>query len=114
MTRNDFSSIINKIVEQYIQSFDLFDSNPQLKINPETLTIQLINGSEMQTDIEYSDEAIEEAAGAETSEYEDAMDAQARRNPDFYAVKRLLKKDESGKAIINEDAVKEILDIYFK
>lgn len=114
MTRNDFSSLVNKIVGQYIQSFDLYDSNPQLKVNPVTLTIQLVNGSEMQTDIEYSDEAIEEAAGAQTPEYEDAMDAQARRNPDFYAVKRLLKKDANGKATIDQAAIEEIANIYFK
>ncbi len=114
MTRNDFSTLINKVVEQYMQSFSLYDGNPQLKVNPVTLTIDLINGSEMQTDIEYADEAIEEAAGAQSPEYEDAMDSQARRNPDFYAVKKLLKKDANGKAIIKEDAIQEIADIYFK
>lgn len=114
MTRNEFSSLVNKVVEQYMESFSLYDSNPQLKINPVTLTIQLVNGSEMQTDIEYSDEAIEEAAGAQTPEYEDAMDAQARRNPDFYAVKHLLKKDSQGKATINQAAIEEIVNIYFK
>ena len=114
MTRNDFTSLVNKAVELYMGSFEQFDSNPQIKINPATLTIQLVNGSEMETDIEYSDEAIEEAAGAETPEYEDAMDAQARQNPYFYAVKHLLKKDAEGKATINEAAVEEIVNIYFK
>lgn len=114
MTRNDFKTLIDKIIGHYMESFDLFDSNPQLKINPVTLTIQLINGSEMQTDIEYADEAVEEAAGADSDAYEDAMDAQAARNPDFYAVKPLLKKDASGKPTIDQEAVTEIVNIYFK
>lgn len=114
MTREEFSSLLLKAVRLYMGSFEQYDSNPQIKINPETLAIQLVDGREMFTDIEYADEAIEEAAGAQTPEYEDAMDAQARQNPDFYAVKKLLKKNASGEAEPDTAAITEIVDTYFK
>ncbi|MBD5281448.1 MAG: hypothetical protein HDS33_00265 [Bacteroides sp.] len=114
MTRNEFSSLVLKAVELYMGSFEQYDSNPQIKVNPATLAIQLVNGSEMLTDIEYSDEAIEEAAGAQAPEYEDAMDEQARQNPDFYAVKKLIKKDAEGKGVADTDAIAAVVDIYFK
>lgn len=114
MTRDQFLSLVLKAVELYMGSFEQYDGNPQIKVNPATLAIQLVNGSEMLTDIEYSDEAIEEAAGAQTPEYEDAMDAQARQNPDFYAVKKLLKKNASGEAEPDTAAIAEIVDTYFK
>ncbi len=114
MTRDEFSSLLLKAVELYMGSFEQYDINPQIKVNPATLAIQLVNSSEMFTDIEYSDEAIEEAAGAQTPAYEDAMDAQAAQNPDFYAVKKLLKKDAAGHAEPNTDAIAAIVDIYFK
>ena len=113
MTREEFSALVKKAVELYIGSFEMYDSNPQIKVNPMTLAIQLVNGSEMMTDIEYSDEAVEEAAAANRAETEDATDFQVARNPDFYSVHRLMTKDPAGKAIPSDTAIAEVVDTYF-
>lgn len=114
MTRDEFTALVRKAIELYMGSFEQYDANPQIKINPATLDIQLVNGSEMFTDIEYSDEAIEEAAGADDPEYEDAMDAQARQNPDFYAVKKLITKDPDGHPTPSAEGIAFIVSTYFK
>lgn len=114
MTKEDFTRFVTTLVERYIQDFDSFDSNPQLKVIPVTLNATIVNGSEMYTDIEYSDEVIENGAAADRPDAEDAQDAQARRNPDFYAVKKLLKKSTEGKAVPNTEAIEEVVNIYFK
>lgn len=113
MKRDEFSALVKKAVELYIGSFERFDSNPQLKINPVTLTVQLINGSEMLTDIDYSDTVIEEAAAADDPDNEDAMDRQSARNPDFYAVKSLMTKDSGGRAVPDPEAIASVVSVYF-
>lgn len=113
MTRKELISTITTLVGRYIDNFDSFDSNPQIKINPDTLHVLLVNGSDMYKSIEYSDEVIEEAAAAERSETEDATDFQAERNPDFYAVKKLLRCVTDNKVEPDEAAIEVIADIYF-
>lgn len=113
MNKQDFLDKISTLVDRYIEDFGSFDSNPQLCVNPATLDVTIVNGSDMLRSIDYSDEAIEEAAGAERAEAEDATDYQVRRNPDFYAVKRYLKKDADGKAVHDGDAIRSLSDVYF-
>lgn len=113
MTRKDLISTITTLVGRYIDNFDSFDSNPQIKINPDTLHVLLVNGSDMYKSIEYSDEVIEEAAAAERSETEEATDFQAERNPDFYAVKKLLHCVADNKVEPDGEAIEAIADIYF-
>ncbi|MDE6007170.1 MAG: hypothetical protein K2G67_06420 [Muribaculaceae bacterium] len=87
---------ITRLVNEYIDNFDRFDSNPQIRINPATLTATLVNGSDMLTAIADNDEAIEDAAAADGLSTEDAADFQASQNPDFYAVKKLLISSPAG------------------
>lgn len=114
MTKNDFTQLLTTIVNHYIDDFSSFDSNPQLKINPVLMTVDLINGSEMFTDIEYADEAVEQAVAAESEENEEATDYQASQNPDFYPVKKLLRKNAEGRAEANPDAIAAVAAEYFK
>lgn len=114
MTRDEFTKYVTTLVERYIENFDSFDSNPQLKIIPATLNTTIVNGSEMFKDIEYSDEVIENGANTDDPQIEDVQDDQARRNPEFYAVKKLIKKEADHHASPDAKAIAEVIDIYFK
>lgn len=96
---------IIRLVNEYIENFDRFDHNPQIRINPATCAATLVNGRDMQLEIEDSDEAIEDAAAANGLETETAADFQASQNPDFYAVKELLLNTESGTTIPDKAAI---------
>lgn len=91
MTVKDFEAVIVSAVNDYIENFDRYDSNPQLAINPMNLSVSLINESEMADAIEDSDEAVENAAIAQGIATQDAADYQVKRNPDFYPVKSFLR-----------------------
>lgn len=96
---------ITRLVNEYIENFDRFDSNPQIRINPATLAASLVNGRDMAAAVEDSDEAVEDAAAAEGLETEDAADFQAAQNPVFVAVKSLLKTTHSGTVVPSAAAI---------
>lgn len=91
MENTQLEAAIIKAVEEYIANFDRYDSNPQVRINPATLEVTLVNGSDRLAEVEDSDEAIENAALAHGMANQEAMDYQVTQNPDFYAVKPLLR-----------------------
>ncbi|MDE6165687.1 MAG: hypothetical protein K2F58_01145 [Muribaculaceae bacterium] len=80
------------MIQLYIDNADRFDSNPQLRVNPATLDASVVNGSDMLAELENSNENVEIEAGAEGAEAQDDADFQAGRNPDFYAVSRLVSE----------------------
>lgn len=114
MTRKEFIDALKENVQIYIDNFDRFDSNPQLMINPDTLDIKLVNGSEMLDALADPEEAVEDAAFAEGAETKEASDYQVTRNPDFYAVTKLLKHVSAHNSEPSEAALKKIADVYFK
>lgn len=91
MDRSRLESIITDAVELYINNFDRYDNNPQLRVNPLTLDVEVVNGSDLAAEIEDSDEAVENAAIAHGMANQEAMDRQVKENPDFYPVKSLLR-----------------------
>lgn len=105
---------IISLVNEYIENFDRFDHNPQIRINPSTLAATLVNGRDMQLEIEDNDEAIEDAAAAEGLETETAADFQASQNPEFYAVKKLLRAPDSGSTVPDKAAIHRIASKYEK
>ena len=104
---------ITRLVNEYIDNFDRFDSNPQIRVNPAKLSATLVNGSDMTAEIEDNDEAIEDAAAADGLATEDAADYQVSQNPDFYSVKQFLQVTPSGATIPNPVAIKNIAKKYF-
>ncbi|MCX4331772.1 MAG: hypothetical protein OSJ24_06210 [Muribaculaceae bacterium] len=92
MTRDDFIRSIGRMIQLYIDNADRFDSNPQLRVNPATLDASVVNGSDMLAELENSNENVEIEAGAEGAGAQDDADFQAGRNPDFYAVSRLVSE----------------------
>lgn len=97
----------------YIDNFDRFDSNPQLRVNPDTLAVTLVDGRDLAAEMEDSDEAVENAAIAQGMEAQESSDYQVTRNPDFYAVKPLLKALADGGTSPDTGALRAIADVYF-
>lgn len=113
MTRQEFIDTVTTLVNDYIGAPGNFDSNPQLRVNPELMQITIINGSQLLQAIEYSDEAIESAAAVEGDASESATDYQASQNPDFYPMFTLTKRDSNGKQYPSAEAISKVADIYF-
>lgn len=111
--RKTFVKAINDLVQEYIDNFDRFDENPQIRVNPELLYVEAINGSAMLEGIGDSDEAIEDAAYAQGDETESASDYQAKQNPDFYPLKQLLKATGPNISEPDKDKIEKIADNYF-
>lgn len=110
--QNNLTDSIIGLVKEYIENFDMFDSNPQIRVNPATITAGLVNGRDMLAEIEDSNETIEDAAGAEGAATEDASDYQVKQNPDFYPVKSFLKTMADGRVVPDERRIEKIAIIY--
>lgn len=113
MTRDEFKKALTDNVQFYIDNFYRFDSNPQLRINPSTRLVTLVNGSDKLTAISDNDDAIEAAAAAHGLANQDATDFQVTQNPDFYAVKPLLFNTEDGRTVPSEQGIEEIVANYY-
>lgn len=112
MTKVEFSEMLTGLVNEYIANFYRYDSNPQVRINPDALTAELVNGSDMQSEVEDSDEAVENAAAAQGMETQEAAEYQVEQNPDFYAVKSILKP-QGDTDVPDSKKIAEIVDVYF-
>ena len=113
MKKEDFVKAVTDLVQNYINNFYDYDSNPQLRVNPELKYVEIENGYAFQDDIEYSDEVIENAAYAEGDATESNDDFQASQNYDYYPVKKLLKHTGEHSAVPNAEAIAEIAAKYF-
>lgn len=113
MKREEFTKAITELVQNYINNFYDYDSNPQLRVNPELLYVEIENGYAYQEDLGLSDEVIENAAYAEGDATESADDFQAKQNYDYYPVKSLLKKTGEHTAEPDVDAINRVADKYF-
>lgn len=115
MIRQEFTTTLNRMVQKYIENFTMYDSNPQLRVNPATLEMTIINGRDMMLELAENDEVVEAAAGAERPDEKDADDMQVRQNPDFYAVKtQLLEIHKGEEPTPSARGIADIADVYFK
>ena len=114
MKKEEFVKAIADLVQEYIDNFDRFDSNPQIRVNPELLYVEAIDGSAMLEGIGDSDEAIEDAAYAEGDETMSSSDYQAKQNPDFYPIKGLITPVAHNVSVPDAAAIEKIADNYFK
>lgn len=113
MNAKDFKRTLTECVQEYIDNFDRFDANPQLRVNPVSKRVDLVNGSDLIAEIEDSDEAIEDAAASQGMENDDSTDFQVKQNPDFYSVKSLLEP-KGNSDIPSEKAIDKIVAEYFE
>lgn len=113
MTREEFKTSLESNVRLYIDNFYRFGSNPQLRIIPATLAVTLVDGSEIGYAVEDNDEAVEYAAAAHGMANQEGADYQVTRNPDYYAVKPLLKATSDDKTVPDEAQIESIVSNYF-
>ncbi|MCH5223060.1 MAG: hypothetical protein J1E82_03390 [Muribaculaceae bacterium] len=113
MERSTFVKAVTDLVQEYIDNWDRFDSNPQIRVNPELLYVEAIDGSAMLEGIGDSDEAIENAAYAHGDETMSSTDFQNKENPDFYPIKELIKPVGHNVSVPDEDKIQKLADNYF-
>lgn len=111
MTREEFIGTTTGLVQEYIENRSFFDPNGQLRVNPVSLDQTIITGKAMYDEIEYADEAVEEAAGAQGDADESATDFQSAQDPDFYTASKLVKKTDKG-LVVDAEAVAKVADNY--
>ena len=111
--RKTFVKAVADLVQEYIDNFDRFDSNPQIRVNPELLFVEAIDGSAMLEGIGDSEEAFEDAAYAVGDETMSASDFQEKQDPDFYPIKNLIKPSGHNVSVPDEVAIEKIADEYF-
>lgn len=109
-----FIKAIADLVQEYIDNWDRFDSNPQIRVNPELLYVDAINGEAMLEGIGDSEEAFEDAAYAVGEETMSSSDFQEKQDPDFYPIKDLLKPIDHNLSVPDLDKIEKIAEEYFK
>lgn len=114
MKREEFSEYIVSAVGQYLNNSSAYDSDPQIRVNPADLAIDMVNGSDLLKAIEYSDEAVEAAAGVEGDASESATDYQASRDPEFYPLRSLIAVRPDGTREVDHKAVEALVGNYFR
>lgn len=112
MTREELTDNIVELVKRYIANADSFDPNPQLRIVPSTMSMTIVNGSDMLAEIEVSDENVDDESGVDGERSEEYADYQASRNPDFYPVKSMIKTDDDRKYVADAKAIESIATSY--
>ena len=112
--RKTFVKAVTELVQEYIDNWDRFDSNPQIRVNPELLFVEAIDGSAMLEGIGDSEEAFEDAAYAQGDETMSAADFQEKEDPDFYPIKELIKPVGHNISVPDTDKIEAIADEYFK
>lgn len=111
--RKTFVKAVSDLVQEYIDNFDRFDSNPQIRVNPELLYVEAIDGSAMLEGLGDSEEAFEDAAYAHGDETISATDFQEKQDPDFYPIKELLKPVGHNVSVPDMEKIEKIADEYF-
>lgn len=106
MRQDEFNAIVTRLVQEYIDNFDRYDSDPQIRVNPVTFELGIVNDREMFAEIEQADEDLEDAASAQGEETEADTDFQVKQTPDFYPIRKLLKPIGDGKAVPDAEAIK--------
>ena len=112
MTREEFKERVEDAIERFLDDFELFEPDPHLSVNPETLYVDVVSGKTMAEGVEDSDEAIENAAAAEGAADKDALDRQAGENPDYYPVYDFLIVHEGKATKADGRAIRRLVDKY--
>ena len=114
MKRNEFTTSVAEVVQNYIDDFFDFDKNPMLRVNPLLGLVEVENGYAFQEDTGYSDEVVEEAAAAEGDADMSNTDMQAKQNFDYYPVRLVIKVDDEGNGRPDMAAINRLADRYPK
>lgn len=112
MRRYEFVDTVASLVKEFIEYGQDADPDMVLRINPVDLSATMVNSQDMQQEIAYSDEAIEEAAGVEGDESESATDFQAHEDADFYPLSTLIVSSYKKERVPSYEAIEKVADNY--
>lgn len=112
MRRYEFVDTVSTLVKEYIEYGQDADPDMVLRVNPVDLSATLVNNGDLQQEIAYSDEAVEEAAGVEGDESESATDFQAKEDADFYPLSTLIVSSYKKERVPSYEAIERIADNY--
>lgn len=90
MTRKELTDVIAAQVAEVINNRNLYGDDPQLSIIPTTLLVGIERHHDAESDIAYSDYAIEADAAVKGDYSEDAADFQSASDPDLYPIGLLI------------------------
>lgn len=114
MNREEFIKSVEYQVKKYIYLADEYGENAQIRVNPPLLLVDLLDNKGYQRAIDFSDEAIENAAYAEGDETMSAGDYQATQDPEFFPVSTLIRHIGANQLEPDFDAINKVADRYFK
>lgn len=112
ITKDEFKSSLNNLVEAYINNFEYYGPEVQIVVMPGNGLVDLVRAGDVLEDLADSQEAVENAAAASQPETADAADAQVKLNPDHYDVRRFFTITD-GKGTVNVSAIDELAAKYF-
>ena len=112
-TKTTFIKAVKELVQEYIDNWDRFDENPQIRVNPELLFVEAVDGKAMLEDLGDSEEAFEDAAYAQGDETMSATDFQEKQDPDFYPIKDLIKPVGLNLSVPDDAKIEAIAARYF-
>lgn len=112
--KKTFVKAVTELVQEYIDNWDRFDENPQIRVNPELLYVEAIDGRAMLEGIGDSEEAFEDAAYAHGDETMSATDFQEKQDPDFYPIKNLIKPSGANISVPDNEKIEALAANYFK
>lgn len=113
MDRKEFMSHVSAAVDIYIGSFDRFQPDAQIQVNPVTLAVELVNGRDRLDDLADNEEAVEDASAAHGEENQDGADYQVKQNFDLYPVKDFVIVREDGQGRPDPLAIARLAAKYF-
>lgn len=113
MDRKEFISTVTDVVTSYINYYDGPSDDAQVKVIPDPMVVELVDTVDRDDSLADNDEAVEDAAAAERSEEKEEDDAQAVRNPDFYAADTLITIGPDGRTVPDQKAIAAVADNYF-
>lgn len=90
MTRKELTDTIASLVAEYLAYPSDWGTDPQIRIVPSTLLVDIVRRPDSMDDIADNDYAIEAAAAVDGDYSESAADFQAASNPDLYPVGTLI------------------------
>ena len=112
ITKDEFKSTLNDLVEAYINNFEYYGPEAQIVVAPGDGLLDLVRACDVLEDLADSQEAVENAAAADQPETEEATDNQVKLNPDYYDVRDFFTVTD-GKGTVNARAVEELATKYF-
>lgn len=112
VTKALFKQQLTDLISGYVDNYIGNDENPQIRVVPADLAVDIVSGRDFLDELAESEEVIEIAAAADDAASEEASDYQASRIPDFYELSDYVKEVDGHKTV-DVAAVDKLVSKYF-